>query len=680
MPDHLDNDQAIRQEYDYRIRSASTLVQILWEQGVYSIYPPKNRSFKKDLIVSTLDILASCLIRTTTERVAIGTSTGWSTQNSNGPLEAKTQTRAEEQAQTNKEKKAVAAREEEVKLNDLVKSAWVQSAINATNISQMIDVIYRYYGNAEQPRLKGIDLSAYGEVVFTLLQNSLRDAPGSSPPQTLTKDAYIRQMMFHCYVVGMSLTKLRQSLKELYDIKNQTTWLGFRDFLKRPIEPEGFEPQHEKLLYWSQANRDKFHLLLKQAGIVLDNAKKQTFSTNPIEFDQVVAFVFHRLVKGFLERIISYHDNLFLKKGDGELFLQVRPDVFRHRLYHLVLSMDSLAKFIELPKAFELYVQSIKPLPASGGNATGKGATKDEVPPASENATSNEATEDEFPPTSANATSNKATEDEVPPTSANRTSNEATKNKVPVDVIKIPINQIMEQLAIIDEQTEDSGSIRRTKTDQSPLSSNQADGSNGHVGGIERERGGCYAASRWRERYQQWITRILRQFTAIDRLTRMIEKGQLRRIENLKFTSVRTDPTTHHMEDWRHTVERVMAAPVDEYERELAAPIDKEIREIPAKNREPERERILANLEGLRDISEKDEAYKWLDVGWSTDFRGSVHCEATLASSRESAVMCQVKQDYSSDKLSQNCSDGSHDSDVQLWLSDRRILEEEDVR
>ena len=71
MPDHVDDEQAIRQEYDYRIRSASTLIELLWTEGNFSVDPPTERSKKKDPIVSILDKLALCLIRTSRETVAV---------------------------------------------------------------------------------------------------------------------------------------------------------------------------------------------------------------------------------------------------------------------------------------------------------------------------------------------------------------------------------------------------------------------------------------------------------------------------------------------------------------------------------------------------------------------------------------------------------------------------------
>lgn len=71
MPDHVDDAQTTRQEYDYRIRSASTLVELLWIEGNFSVDSPIERPKKKDLIVSILDKLALCLIRTMTEAVAV---------------------------------------------------------------------------------------------------------------------------------------------------------------------------------------------------------------------------------------------------------------------------------------------------------------------------------------------------------------------------------------------------------------------------------------------------------------------------------------------------------------------------------------------------------------------------------------------------------------------------------
>ena len=65
------DDETRRRVYDNRIRSASTLCQILWRQGVFSIGPAIDQPGKKDPIVSILDKLALCLIRTMPETVAV---------------------------------------------------------------------------------------------------------------------------------------------------------------------------------------------------------------------------------------------------------------------------------------------------------------------------------------------------------------------------------------------------------------------------------------------------------------------------------------------------------------------------------------------------------------------------------------------------------------------------------
>ena len=69
MPD--DDDSKVRQEYNYRIRSASTLCQILRMQGAHNIIPSIDESGRRDSILSILDKLALCLVRTGTATAAV---------------------------------------------------------------------------------------------------------------------------------------------------------------------------------------------------------------------------------------------------------------------------------------------------------------------------------------------------------------------------------------------------------------------------------------------------------------------------------------------------------------------------------------------------------------------------------------------------------------------------------
>lgn len=276
--------------------------------------------------------------------------------------------------------------------------------------------------------------------------------------------------MFKCYVIGMSLAKLGSSLKDLLEIEYQTTWLRFREYLKIPIKSEDFEDLHEEL-NWSQAQREDFDFLLSKNGIVLDTIRKQSFCKTPIKFDDVLAWVFHRLIKALLNNIFYYRENLFTKIGKGvETVLCVNSGDFSKRLQRLVLNLDRLARFTQLPQALDLYVKSIKPPPANG----------------------------------------------------DATSNGATSGKVPVEV-KGDRAQVRKQLAMIDEQAGDSGNIRLPKVGQ--ISSDPANGSTCHVKPNEPEEEGCYDASNWRARYQQWIVRIIRQFSAAERLVRLNRKG-----------------------------------------------------------------------------------------------------------------------------------------------------------
>lgn len=75
-----------------------------------------------------------------------------------------------------------------------------------------------------------------------------------------------------------------------------------------------------------------------------------------------------------------------------------------------------------------------------------------------------------------------------------------------------------------------------------------------------------------------------------------------------------------------------MTAPLDELERSYATLTNPEVLKIPANQRKPERDRMIAALQGLCDVASQDEAYSWLNrIAWPNDFRGTVHCEATLA-------------------------------------------------
>ena len=417
--------------------------------------------------------------------------------------------------------------------------------------------------------------------MFALLRDSLRDAPhGSLLPRRSKEQAYIHEMMLYCYVVGMSLAKLGSSLKDLLEIEHQTTWLRFREFLKIPVKPEDFEDLHEKL-DWSQTHRANFDFLLSKNGIVLDAVRKQSFCKTPIKFDEVVAWVFHRLVKALLTNIFYYRENLFTKIGRGvETVLCINSREFCKRLQRLVLNLERLSRFTQLPQALELYVKSIKP----------------------------------------------------PPANRDATSNGATKGKIPDDVKdnRALTNQVRKQLAMIDEQPDDSGNIRLPKVEQ--ISSDPAKGSTCHVKPNEPEEEGCYHASMWRARYQQWIIRIIRQFSAIERLVHLNHRGQLRRIQNMNFIPVQTNPPTQYMEHWTLTVIRVMNEPLDEHERSYATPTLPEPLQTPANQRKHERERMIAALVGLCNNASASEAYSWLDKNtWSKDFRGTVHCEATLA-------------------------------------------------
>ena len=232
-------------------------------------------------------------------------------------------------------------------------------------------------------RLKSIGIGAHGQVVFSLLQDALRysaDWSRLSPSSQI--DAYKHRLVFQCYVIGMSLSKLNTHIEEQEEIKKQVTWVWFSHLLEYPLTVEDVEVQHEKP-EWSQKNREDFFDILVQGEIKLDHVQKQMFRETPINFDKITALAFHTVISKLLGRIITRRRNLFLKQqGNTEVNLAAGLKQFGESLLELVCDLYLLAQFTHLPGALKFYVDSIKPprkAPPKSGSPVSDGATTDEI-------------------------------------------------------------------------------------------------------------------------------------------------------------------------------------------------------------------------------------------------------------------------------------------------------------
>ncbi|KAL8877736.1 MAG: hypothetical protein Q9198_004303 [Flavoplaca austrocitrina] len=492
-------------------------------KGAHDIISSTDESGRRDSILSILDNLALCLVRTGTETVAVSLF-GKRLEFAGHDLAGQVPRIA-----------IIAAQKEKVDSKSAVEDPTSDLTSYARKVNPMTAVLYQYYSN---PGYQDIDFNAHARKVFSLLQHCLRESENFSQQPAESKEAaYILRMEFYRYVIGMSLPKLAVHTEQ-HDIRSQTTWVGFHAFLKHPVKAEDFEIQANNKL-----NR-----------INLNPGERQIFCKDDIEFDKAVASIFHNVVSKLLHCIFAYVGILLPKRnGDTKTTnLAVSEEEFGYYLKKLVLSLQDLARFTGLPNGLKYYVVSVKPPCDSSSD----GASEDRT-----------------------------------------TKDEALSHRV---------NSVK---AIKDEQAGDNDT-------------NGAANANSKEPQVE----GCCDVSMWRVRYQQWISSIVRQSTAISSLLQLTQKGHTQRIENLSFTPIHTDPPTSGMEDWIQTIKRALAY------------------EIPGSEYENGCDRVIAALQGLCEDADNQEAYSWLDnIKWK--FSGNVHCAAMLA------CMSFTRSPTSSDEL-----------------------------
>ncbi|KAL8889518.1 MAG: hypothetical protein Q9215_003215 [Flavoplaca cf. flavocitrina] len=198
MPD--DDDSKVRQEYNYRIRSASTLCQILWMQGAHDIISSTDEPGRRYSILSILDNLALCLVRTGTETAAVSlfgkrlefaghdiagqVPRACSTYNI--PDTAKWDIPIEQIISDNAKIAIIAAQKEKVDSKSAVEDPTSDLTSYARKVNPMTAVLYQYYSN---PGYQDIDFNAHARKVFSLLQHCLRESENLSQQPAESKEA-----------------------------------------------------------------------------------------------------------------------------------------------------------------------------------------------------------------------------------------------------------------------------------------------------------------------------------------------------------------------------------------------------------------------------------------------------------------------------------------------------------
>ncbi|KAL8882251.1 MAG: hypothetical protein Q9192_007614 [Flavoplaca navasiana] len=331
MPD--DDDSEIRQEYHYRIRSASTLCQMLWMQGAHDIKPSIDKSGRKDSILSILDNLALCLVRTGTETAAVslfGKRLEFAGHDLAGqvPQACSTYNIPEigdwdipiEQITSGNAKIAIiAAQKEKVDSKSAVEDPTSDVTNYDRNVGSVTARLYHYNSNPVPASYHDIDFNTHARKVFSLLRHCLRESEDlSQQPKESKEDVYDLRMEFYRYVIGMSLPKLAVHTEQ-HDIR---------------------------------------------------------------KFDKAVASIFHNVVSKLLHCIFAYAGILLPKrKGNTKTMnLAVSEEEFGYYLQNLVLTLQDLARFTGLPNGLKYYVESVKPpCDSSSDGASEDKTTKDEV-------------------------------------------------------------------------------------------------------------------------------------------------------------------------------------------------------------------------------------------------------------------------------------------------------------
>ncbi|KAL9628111.1 MAG: hypothetical protein Q9204_006104 [Flavoplaca sp. TL-2023a] len=481
-------------------------------KGAHDIIPSIDEPGRKDSILSILDKLAMCLVRTRTETAAVSLfgmrlefaghdlagQVPQASSDYNIPGTEDSDMRIEQINSGNAKIAIIAAQKEKADSKSAVDDPISDLTSYARKVSPMTAVLYQYYSNPGCASYQNIDFNAHARKVFSLLQHCLRESENfSQQPAKSQEDVFKLRMEFYRYVIGMSLPKLAV-YTEQHDITSQKNWVGFHAFLKHPVKAEDFEIQPNNKLHWSQTDRNHFLAILKLTRINLNPWEKQIFCKDDIEFDKAVAFIFHDVVSKLLHCILAYVGILVAKQeGDTKTTnLAVGEEEFGYYLHKLVLALQDLARFTRLPNALKHYVESVKPsYDSSSDVALEDGTTNDEA-------------------------------------------------------LSLRVNS---EKAIKDEQ----------------VGHNDTDGA-ANANPKEPQAEGCCDVSTWRARYQHWISSIVRQSRAISSLVQLTQKGHTQRIENLSFIPIHTDPPTSGMEDWIQTIKRAFAVeiPGSEYYNE----------------------------------------------------------------------------------------------------------------